>query len=334
VILGGCVKIFSRPVVVIAIGVSLIAVVAAIAVPMWQAGTVRPRESRGTGASVLPGATTARAPAAREPVTVSVVIQTVSAPDGVAFTGEQVEVRIVGVEADNFDAQQWPLEQVSLDFGDGTSLQADGHCGAGSTLLASHTYQSSGLFDITVSAARFCDPAARPLLSETTSDMRVLPSAPASAWSWPRCSQDQVQISASVGHVQLVAWAMHFTVRNVSASDCHLYGYPGLQFVCPDGSLLRPGTVLRDPDPLGSSLPPHLVALAPGDVASFALGYAIGGPPPSAGCRGPVDQAEVFLPGSAAYSLIPITGDTEDAGIADTGEFIISTVVPGATPWT
>jgi Protein of unknown function (DUF4232) len=323
------VKVSRRPAAVIASGLSVIALAAGTAVAAWQAGTVRPRASSRATASVLP----AHAQAAPDAVPVQVFTRTVGAP-GAVFTGDRVEVSAFGIEPGGNATQQWPVQQVRLDFGDGTSQLAEGRCGTRAAPLAAHTYQSSGLFHITVAAARLCDPQARADLSESGQDVVVLRSAPAAAWSWPRCGQDQVQISASVRHVQLVSWAMSFTVRNVSASDCHLYGYPGLRFVCPDGSLLRPGAVLRSPGAGGSGLPPHLVALAPGDVASFAVGYAEADYAPSGACRGPVDETEVFLPGSATYSLIHITGDTEAAGIGLTWDFTTTTVVPGATPWT
>jgi hypothetical protein len=239
----------------------------------------------------------------------------------VPFTGDQVSFDAYAT-SDSFTGR-WPLAQATLDFGDGSSLSVSGACaGQSQTLTANHVYRSVGDFTITVTSARPCDSSVSLDEHDIWPAVLVMPSAPAGSGSWPECGQGQVQVSAQPDGAAVSNRTLLFTIRNVSGWGCTAFGYPGLVLVGQDGTAL-PANVARGGAYLFPSVQPHLVALAPGGVASFDVGYSIAELPD---CQ--VAQAEVFLPGSYTYSLAGL--DELGQAFPCHGQFSITPVLPGS----
>jgi Protein of unknown function (DUF4232) len=226
-------------------------------------------------------------------------------------------------------AGQWSLAQATVDFGDGTSQSVTASCaGQGSsTLTASHVYQAGGSFVIRVTGARLCNPSQQPDLTSASGNVLALPAPPAGSAAWPQCTQAQVQMLAQAVQSGLGNRELLFTVRNVSSWGCQTYGYPGLRLADPDGPLL-PVTVERGGAYLFPSVQPARVVLAPGDLASFDVGYAAG--MSLVRTCDLASEAQIFLPGSFAYTPVSLSsiGSGEDA-VACGGYFRISPVIPG-----
>ena len=116
----------------------------------------------------------------------------------------------------------------------------------------------------------------------------------------------------------------------MSAHACTLVGYPAVVLVGADGQLLpTQATPATSGAYLFPAVVPHHVALAPGDVATFMLGY--GDNPSGAGLSEPYAVAcpvasavRVILPGThefgtAIVSIAPCEGLVQ-----------VSPIVPGA----
>ena len=171
-------------------------------------------------------------------------------------------------------------------------------------------------------------PAANIAFTATT--LHVFPSAPAASASWPVCSTFQLHLAGPWTGAGLGNVATQITLTNVSAHACTLEGYPGVLLVGADGRLLvthaTPATTGAYMFP---AVVPHRVALAPGDVATFMLGY--GDNPSGAGLTEPYEVAcpvtsavRVILPGThefgtAIVSIAPCEGLVQ-----------VSPIVPGA----
>ena len=128
------------------------------------------------------------------------------------------------------------------------------------------------------------------------------PAAPTQATSWPRCQP--AQLTATVTDLGVAAGNVgsEVVLRNTSTESCSLEGYPGLQLLSTGGAAL-PTTVTRDPSQLYGTVSPHLVGLAPGQSASFDIGY---GDNPTGNPPSPYQQA---CPAATQLSIIP-PGDT------------------------
>jgi hypothetical protein len=288
-------------------------------------GAPQPLIVQGHGAAPQP---TAAATVPPQPVTASIGVQ-LDPASGTTYAGERVTVTVLG----NLygDPGQWSLAQATVDFGDGSSQSVTASCtGQGSsTLTASHVYQAGGSFTIRVTAARLCNPDEQPDLSSASGSMLALPAPPSGSAAWPQCTQAQVQMLAQLAARGLGNRELLFTLRNVSSWGCQTYGYPGLRLADPDGPLL-PVTVERGGAYLFPSVQPSRVVLAPGDVASFDVGY-VAGVSAASGCD-LATEAQIFLPGSFAYtpvSLSGIDGPTGAEAVACGGNFGISPVIPG-----
>ena len=164
--------------------------------------------------------------------------------------------------------------------------------------------------------------------AETT--LHVFPSAPAASASWLVCSTFQLHLAGTWTGVGLGNVATQITLTNVSAHACTLVGYPAVVLVGADGQLLpTQATPATSGAYLFPAVVPHHVALAPGDVATFMLGY--GDNPSGAGLSEPYAVAcpvtsavRVILPGAhefgtAIVSIAPCEGLVQ-----------VSPIVPGA----
>jgi hypothetical protein len=288
-------------------------------------GTPHPAARAAHGAADGAGRPLAKSTAAPEPPGLIILTVQLNPTDSIVFTGHPLSVTVLGGPPGG----EWPLAQATVEFGDGSSQSVTSRCaGPGSSAMtASHAYQAAGRFVVRVTAARFCNPVNQPDLSSALGYPLVLPSAPAGSTAWPRCGQAQLRISAGLAFTGLGNRELLFTLRNVSSSDCQLYGYPGLRFAAPDGQLL-PVTVGRGY--LVPGVSPSLAALAPGGVASFDFSYAAGMRPASS-CDW-ASEAEVFVPESLSYTMVSLAsiGSGDDAAACG-GGFQISPVIPGST---
>ena len=157
--------------------------------------------------------------------------------------------------------------------------------------------------------------------------LHVFPSAPAASASWLVCSTFQLHLAGTWTGVGLGNVATQITLTNVSAHACTLVGYPAVVLVGADGQLLpTQATPATSGAYLFPAVVPHHVALAPGDVATFMLGYGgnpSGAEPYAVAC--PVASAvRVILPGThefgtAIVSIAPCEGLVQ-----------VSPIVPGA----
>jgi hypothetical protein len=68
-----------------------------------------------------------------------------------------------------------------------------------------------------------------------------------------------------------------FTLRNVSSSSCHMFGYPGILFLDQAGGAL-PTTTIRTVHDFFGSAPLRSFELAAGESASFRIGVTHFGP--------------------------------------------------------
>ena len=151
----------------------------------------------------------------------------------------------------------------------------------------------------------------------------------ATAASWLRCRPGQLRASfiplgAATGHV-----GAEVVFRNASASDCRLFGYPGLKMLNASGAAL-PTTVSRGGSFLFPAVAPHLVGLAPGQTASFDIEYGdnpTGNPPPT---------YQKACPAAATLKItLPDDVTAVRAGVTMApckGDLTVSPVVAGTAP--
>ncbi len=157
----------------------------------------------------------------------------------------------------------------------------------------------------------------------------MYPEAPPATRHWVPCRAGQLSASATsplgaMGSVRVVV-----DLRNTSAEDCRLFGYPRLQLIGTRGQKLPtwsgPAPAMMFPD-----IPPHLVALVRGATASFDIDYGdnpVGGPTvPYAKACPPAPRLEVFLPGNA--QPLDVTANIAPCG----GGMTVSPFVPGGLP--
>jgi hypothetical protein len=249
----------------------------------------------------------------------------------VGFTGDTVTAF-----AQTLTHSPTALVITRIDFGDGTVINPPdpGGCharpvqtpGLVNSIEVSHTYAQAGDHTIQIWSRMGC--GANQSMEYSTTTNYSFAAAPAKAKSWPRCQPTQLAASvtdlgAAAGNV-----GIEVVLRNTSTRSCSLEGYPGLQLLNASGVAL-PTTVSRSPSQLFGTVSPHLVGLAPGQSASFDLGYGdnpTGNPPP------PYQQA---CPTATQLSIIPpgvTTALRAATSIAPCEGFLTtSPVVPGTT---
>ncbi|HEX7949760.1 MAG TPA: DUF4232 domain-containing protein [Candidatus Limnocylindrales bacterium] len=222
------------------------------------------------------------------------------------------------------------IAQATVDFGDGTTgLVSQGCASASPTLTAHHVYRVAGHLMLAVTAASLCEQGWQLNLSRG-GDIRVLASASAATAQWPACTTYQLAMSGLV--IGAAAGSVGAVIRltNVSQTGCNLSGYPGLQLVSPTGSLLP--THVRDATQDAALIPAITVArvaLGPGDVAAFDVGY--GDNPtvdePYAVACPTARWVRVILPGVGQYGtaqvpLAPCEGGVDVSPIFPGGDWI------------
>jgi hypothetical protein len=251
----------------------------------------------------------------------------VDSDDEVLFSGDRATFTLgarTGSQADDL-----PISEATVDFGDGTTAAVAGSCSVGaSPPKITHVYRASGQYAARVTSAQLCEPG-RGLDLSATRPLLVLPSAPQSTRAWPTCTTFQLRMTgidkgAGLGNVGAL-----FRLRNTSSAGCRLVGYPGIRLVSQSGAILHSDVHdAVDGDYLFPRVVPHLVALEPGGYAAFNLGYADN---PSGPANEQYDVAcptahwvRIVLPktnqfGTAAYAMAPCEGRVN-----------VSAIFPGA----
>jgi hypothetical protein len=219
------------------------------------------------------------------------------------------------------------MSAVTVDFGDGTSATAVGACAA--EFDVDHAYATSGEFTATVTSATSCDADGTLDITNSVASVHVFPSAPAAAASWPTCTTFQLRLAGPWTGAGLGNVATLITLRNVSHRGCTLTGYPKVLLIAPGGAFLP----THQTDAVNGAymfpgIAPHRVALAPGDFASFMIGY--GDNPGGTDVYKPYEVAcppsvavRVILPGTHQYG-------TASVGIGPCEVWVdVSPLVPG-----
>lgn len=141
-----------------------------------------------------------------------------------------------------------------------------------------------------------------------------------------RCRADQLhaslgQAGAAAGHV-----GDTITLHNASATTCTLEGYPGLALLGSGGRPL-PTEVHRGAGYIVRPETPTLVTLAPGQDASFALGYADATGYSGQAC--PTSQSVEVTPPNAFHFLVLAASL---APYGPCGAVTVSPLYPGTGP--
>jgi hypothetical protein len=242
----------------------------------------------------------------------------------VVFAGDRVEITATTDETGG--GTDLLVSSVTFDFGDGSSATIAGACTAGVTVV--HAYRASGAFTPHVAAATSCDPAVAADLSVAEASVFVYPAAPAGSASWPTCDTTALHMSGSFVGAGLGNVATRITLTNVSRRACRLEGYPDVVLVGRGGRLLPThATPASTGAYLFPTVVPHAVALAPGESASFMLGYTDNpldqGVPYAVACPSSV-AVRVILPGTHRFGTARVPMG------ACGGVVVVSPVVPGA----
>lgn len=136
------------------------------------------------------------------------------------------------------------------------------------------------------------------------------------------CRVGNLTLSAGLAQQAMQHFGRIVLVRLRGTRACTLSGYPGVQLVSATGRPL-PTSTRRDGSYLFPTVPPRPVALAPGGVASFALGGPAADAAGSASC--PLAAAvRIIPPGDVGAVRVPMT-------LPDCGTIDVSPVVPGRT---
>ncbi len=243
-----------------------------------------------------------------------------------AFVGDHLTLTVTSFL--NSVTPSPPLSSATVDFGDGTSATGTGSCTT--EVRLSDTYRTAGDFQATLTAASACDPSASVDLSNVVAMIHVFPAAPAASASWPVCTTFQLRLAGPYTGFGLGNVVTLITVRNISASSCTLTGYPGLVLIGAEGSFLpthvRPAITGAYMFP---AIVPHRVALAPGGVASFMIGYGDNpfGPdankPYNIACP-PSVAVRVILPGTDEFGTARVSMRVCEGSVS------VSPIVPGA----
>ena len=112
-------------------------------------------------------------------------------------------------------------------------------------------------------------------------------------------------LQASLGQSQGAAGTIYqlLVLTNTSASDCTLYGYPGVSFVTGQG-----GSVIGSPAARNPLISDTLVTLQPGGTASALLGVVETGALPQSKCvPGTADWLQIYPPGDTGSLFVQLS---------------------------
>ena len=251
-------------------------------------------------------------------------------PQNPVFAGDLVTLTatLTATTSETGGSASLLLSSATLDFGDGTTGMANGSCTARVDLA--HSYRQGGDYQPKVIAVSACDPTVAADLSGAYATVFAFPAAPAASASWPACSSFQLHMAGPWTGAGLGNVATRITLRNVGGLGCTLEGYPDVVLVGRDGNLMAThATPATTGAYLFPAVVPHRVALAPGDVASFMIGYTDN--PFGAAAKEPYEVAcppsatvRVILPGTHQYGTAAVS-----MGVCG-GAVEVSPIVPGA----
>jgi Protein of unknown function (DUF4232) len=234
---------------------------------------------------------------------------------GVVFAGD---VAATTIEAYNetFPGQIIDVASVTVDFGDGTTAAASQTCGGTPmTYLPFRHVFAAGEYSVHITAAELCDPRLEVDLGSVRS-LRVFPVASPATAAWPACTTYQLRMTLADVGAAAGSVAALVRLQNVSRTGCNLDGYPGLQLIAADGQLLPTHvSAAVNGAMLFPAIPVHRVALGPGAIAAFAIGYGdnpSGTTPYEIACPS-ARWVRIFLPvvgqfGTASGPIAPCEG--------------------------
>ena len=312
---------------------TLIAAALVIGMTLGACGAPTPSATVGPTPPPSPSPTSTAVRPSASPTTMSPTPTLAAQPVGVeldaapspAFAGDPVTLTVSGFVPDSTSLR---IATATVDFGDGSTGTVSGSCAA--RVAVGHVYQRGGDYQPTVTALTGCAGSPAANIPFPTTTLHVFPSAPAASARWPVCNTFQLHLAGPWTGAGLGNVATQITLTNVSAQACTLEGYPGVLLVGARGRLLvthaMPAT---NGAYLFPAVVPHLVALAPGDVATFMLGY--GDNPFGAGLSEPYEIACPLT--SAVMVILPGTHEfgTAKVSIAPCeGMVQVSPIVPGA----
>lgn len=224
-----------------------------------------------------------------------------------------------------------PIASAVIDFGDGSTGSVSQACSAPSSRLRlQHVFASAGSYMLSMSSAVLCESGWQ-LALDDGEDIRALPAATRATADWPVCTTYQLNMTEGWTGAGLGNVATLIRLSNVSKVGCSLKGYPGLQLVSATGSLLPTHVRLAaDGDYMFPSIAVGRVAVGPGEVAAFEVGYTDtpSGPandePYDVACP-PARWVRVILPqtqqwGTAKAPLAPCEGNVNVSPIFPGGE--------------
>jgi hypothetical protein len=253
--------------------------VASVVAAMIAACTSSPTPSGSVAASATPSAT-AYAPS---PTTSTVIpspvplADVVISPDiPVVYAEDGATMWASAFIAGGKTGPSGPLAiaSVTVDFGDGAVGSVSQNCASPALRLQlHHAYEAAGSYMLRVTSATLCDEAWR-LELDTGEGIQALVAASSETADWPKCMTYQLKMTdggtgAGLGNVVTL-----IRMTNVSNSGCYLIGYPGLQLVSAAHTLL-PTYVHQatQGDYMFPAMAVGRVALGPGDIGAFEVGY-------------------------------------------------------------
>jgi hypothetical protein len=136
-------------------------------------------------------------------------------------------------------------------------------------------------------------------------------------------------LRVGIGHANGAAGSIYYPLvfTNVSATDCTMFGYPGVSFVSATSGRQLGGAAVRNP-----TFAPRPVTLAPGATAHASLQVVVAQTYPVSICH-PVTahRLRVYPPGQFAPLYLGFTSQTCTAHVPGGSTLGIYVVRPGST---
>lgn len=175
-------------------------------------------------------------------------------------------------------------------------------------------------------------PSAAPAPTTPPPTQAPSPTTPSVPAGTAGCTVSQLTLRVHDKTAATSHYGVIFTFHNASATTCTLYGFPGLQLLDAQGRPL-PTSVNWGSDYVVHPQQPTLVALRPGDEASFTLGATS---PDPYGLTCPTSSQLLVTPPNEtrsltiAYALSSAEGTDPDGGHPVCGRVTVSPVYAGA----
>jgi hypothetical protein len=111
-----------------------------------------------------------------------------------------------------------------------------------------------------------------------------------------------------------------FALKNTGSRTCHTYGWPGVEFLSSSGAALPTGATRTTGDVVGST-PANVLALAPGEEASFRMVMSDVGP--GGGNCPSASALQIYAPDDTVNMKVPLRG------VVACGKGTVSPMLPG-----